>query len=159
MRRVLLNQFGLFIFIMVISSKQGKPSTSRTQECNPALHGINSAECLSSHSNVYGREPLKPDFQGMKCQVPIGKSKKSRLFVFAPEADGVRLPSSRRSLLTQLHFLLARIQLLLLNKKPSALRLGFSNLIDSWAEPIFSRYGSRKYKICLIMSGKTWKQI
>jgi hypothetical protein len=33
---------------MVISSKQGKLSTSLAQECNPAVHLCDSAECLSS---------------------------------------------------------------------------------------------------------------
>jgi hypothetical protein len=54
----------MIISIMVISSKQGKLSTSPMLECNPALHGNDSAECLSNHSNVYGREALSLAFKG-----------------------------------------------------------------------------------------------
>jgi hypothetical protein len=121
----------MFIFIMVISSKQGKLSTSPSRKCNPALQGNDSAECLSSHRNLYGRELLTPDFQGVECEEGVpGSPYRLDLGVLTPgqtaqEAVVRLLPNS---LFTRLHFLLARIQLLVLNKRPDKARLGFSNL-------------------------------
>jgi hypothetical protein len=130
MRRVLLNQIGSFISIMVISSKQGKLSTSPAHECTPGLQGNDSAECLSSHRNLCGRELLTPDFHGAKCERSPRSPISIRPQVLAPGADGTRPVSRLRrcSLFIWLYFLLARIQLLVLNKRPNEARLGFYNL-------------------------------
>src|SRR5579864_6731390 len=65
-----------------------------------------------------GASPLRPN------GIDPGFCSRMRL------AQNPVLPSPMGGLL-QLHFLLGRIQFLVLNKRPDAPRLGFSNLLDS----------------------------